>query len=266
MEYKDFLRDSLDARAETERGVRSRMAEAVNCHTAYVSQVLNGSAQFSLEQSELIARFFQLNKDETSYLLLLVQYDRAGTVTLKAHFKLQLKELAKKQLVLKDRLEFKKSLSREDQSLFYSSWQYGAIHILVSVPGCHTEKGISKYLKIPVSKVVEILNFLMNVGLVVKENGQYSIGASHIHLEHDSPMIAKHHSNWRIKAIQSLDEVHANDLHYSSVITCSLEDSVKIKTALVRAIDEVRTIVRPSKDEGGFAYCLDFFGLKNEIE
>lgn len=268
MDYKAFMRDSLEVRSRelNERGVRSRLAEAVKCHTAYVSQVLNGDAQFSLEQAELIARFFQLNKDEATYLLLLVQYDRSGTTTLKAHFEFQLKELAKKQLVLKDRLEFKKSLSREDQATFYSSWQYGAIHILVSVPGCNTEKGIAKYLNLPISKVIDILNFLVSVGLVVKVEGRYSIGTSHIHLEHDSPMISKHHSNWRVKAIQSLDEVHSNDLHYSSAITCSEEDAVKIKTALIRAIDEVRAIVRPSKDEGGFVYCLDFFGLKSDRE
>jgi len=79
-------------------------------------------------------------------------------------------------------------------------------------------------------------------------------------------MIAKHHSNWRIKAIQSLDETHQNDLHYSSVITCSFDDSVKIKMALIQAIDEIRKIVRPSEDEGAYAYSLDFFGLKNNEE
>jgi hypothetical protein len=55
-------------------------------------------------------------------------------------------------------------------------------------------------------------------------------------------------------------------LHYSSAITCSEEDAIKIKGALVRAIEEVRGIVKPSKDEGGFVYSLDFFGLKADRE
>ncbi|MGE3610452.1 MAG: TIGR02147 family protein [Bacteriovoracaceae bacterium] len=260
--YKEFLRDSLEARGQ-ERGIRSRLAEAVSCHTAYVSQVLNGHAHFSLEQAELITRFLNLNSEETQFFLLLVQYDRAGTPNLKIHFEKQLQEIKNKQLILKDRLEFKRTLSREDQATFYSSWHYGAIHVLVSVPGCHTERGIAEYLNLPLAKVVDVLNFLVSVGLVTKSEGRYSIGTSHIHLEHDSPMISKHHSNWRMKAIQSLDHVKTNDLHYSSVITCSLEDSQKIKTVLIQAIDEVRAIVKPSKDEGGFVYCLDFFGLRD---
>jgi hypothetical protein len=65
-----------------------------------------------------------------------------------------------------------------------------------------------------------------------------------------------------MRAIQSLDETQGESLHYSSVITCSEEDTLKIKNALAKAIDEVRGIVKPSKDEAAFAYSLDFFPLK----
>lgn len=261
-DYKTYLREHFNRRRDQEKGLRSRLAEAVRCHAAYVSQVLNGDAHFSLEQTELVAKFLTLNKSETGYLLLLVQHARAGTVTLKAHFETLMKELAAKQLVLKDRLEFNKSLNREEQATFYSSWHYGAVHVLVSVPGCHQEKGIAKYLNIPVSKVVEVLEFLLRVRLVAKTDAGYTIGNGRIHLEHDSPMISKHHTNWRLKAVQALDTGEPADLHYSSVITCAEADAPKIKAALVRAIEEVRAIVRPSKDEAGYAYCLDFFGLK----
>ena len=267
-DYKSYLIDALNARAEEheERGVRSRLAEAAKCHTAYVSQVLNGRAHFSLEQAELVSRFLGHSKDEAAFLLLLVQHNRAGTATLKVHFDEQLKSLAEKQLVLKNRLEFQKTLGREDQATFYSSWHYSAVHVLVSVPGCNTERGIAKYLNLPIPKVTEILDFLQSVGMVTKNEGRYTVGTSHTHLEHDSPMITKHHTNWRMKAVQSFDESALNDLHYSSVITCSQEDSLKIKTALIRAIEEVRAIVKPSKDEAGFAYCLDFFHLKPNRE
>ena len=262
--YKDYLKAALEARSREERGIRTRLAEAINCHTGYVSQVLNGNAHFSLEQSDLITRFLELNKDESAYLLLMVQFDRAGTKSLQDHFQNQMKEMVKKNLVLKNRLDFQKSLSREDQATFYSAWYYGAIHVLVTVPGVNTPKAISQYLNLPLNKVNEVLTFLQKVGLIVEKEGRLVIGPSHIHLEDDSPMISKHHSNWRMKAINAMDEVHVHDLHYSSVITCSEEDSVKIKSVLVKAIEEVRAIVRPSKEEGAFAYCLDFFGLNSK--
>jgi uncharacterized protein (TIGR02147 family) len=265
-DYKAYLREELHLRGQAGagRGERSRLASAIHCHTAYVSQVLNGEAHFSLEQAELVSRFLSHGKDEAAYFLALVQFNRAGTVTLKAHFEEQMRALAGRQTVLKNRLEFKRTLSREDQMIFYSSWHYGAIHVLVSLPGCNDERGIARYLNLPLSRVSEILDFLTSVGLVMKKEGRYFVGTSHIHLEHDSPMISKHHTNWRMKTVQSLDSSKSEDLHYSSVITCAQEDSPKIKAALLHAIDEVRGIVKPSKDESAFAYCIDFFGLSSE--
>jgi uncharacterized protein (TIGR02147 family) len=262
MDYKDYLRDVLEARAENKRGERSKLAAFVGCHTAYVSQVLNGNPNFSLEQAEMINRFLGHSKDQSLFLLFLVQFARAGTASLRKTFEDQLQALKEKQFVLKDRLEFKKSLSREDQVTFYSSWHYGAVHVLVSVPGCHTERGMSEYLGLPVERVAEILQFLMGVGLVVRKEGNYRIGTTHIHLESDSPMISKHHTNWRLQAIRSLDHLSKKDLHYSSVITLSKTDADQAKEILVKAIEKVRAVVKASKDEEGFCYAIDFFGLR----
>lgn len=260
-DYKAYLRDWLERPGGSSRGERTRLAEAVRCHNGYVSQVLNGAAHFSLEQAEAINHHLGHGKDQGGYFLLLVQAARAGTPGLRAHFTEQMKALVEKQFVLKDRLKFQKTLTREDQATFYSSWHYGAIHVLVSVPGCHTEKGISDYLGLPLTKVTAVLDFLTSVGLIARKDGRYEIGARHIHLENDSPMISKHHTNWRLQAIHSLDRARQGDLHYSSVITASHEDSVRIREILVRAIEEVRGVVRQSRDEGAFSYAIDFFGL-----
>lgn len=254
--YKAYLTDVL---AQRSRGERSRLAEFIRCHSGYVSQVLNGDAHFSLEQAEQVNLFLGHSQNQSSYFLLLVQYDRAGTLSLKQHFAVQMKELIEKQFVLKNRLQFKRSLSREDQAIFYSSWHYGAVHVLVSVPGCNTVQGISDYLALPISRVSEIVQFLLSVGLIIQRGDRFEVGTSHIHLENDSPMIAKHHTNWRMQAIQSLDHQRPEDLHYSSVITASYEDSSKIREIMVKAIEDIRAVVRPSKDEAGFCYALDFF-------
>ncbi|MBI3543402.1 MAG: TIGR02147 family protein [Deltaproteobacteria bacterium] len=262
-DYKEYLREALTARSEAKRGERSRLAAFVGCHTAYVSQVLNGNAHFSLEQAERINRFLGHTKEQSLCLILLIQYARAGTKTLKDLFQEQLQALREKQFVLKNRLEFKKTLTREDQAIFYSSWHYGAIHVLVSVPGCHTERGMSEYLGVPVERIAEILQFLVSVGLVARtQDGHYTIGTSHIHLEHDSPMISKHHINWRLQAIQSLDRPPGKDLHYSSVITASRADADVIREILVKAIENVRAVVKKSEDQEGFCYAIDFFGLR----
>jgi uncharacterized protein (TIGR02147 family) len=257
-DYKTYLVKQLE-----KRGERNRLATALRCHNGYISQVLKGSAHFSLEQAEIVNEFLGHTKDQANYFLLMVQYARSGTKSLREHFSEQMSALGEKQFVLKDRLRYQKVLSREDQVTYFSSWHYGAVHVLVSVPGCHTASGISEYLGLPLEKVREILGFLESLALVKSEGKRYGIGPTSIHLEKDSSMIAKHHTNWRLKAIQSLDSQNREDLHYSSVITASVDDSVKIREVMVRAIEEIRRLVRESPNEASYSYALDFFSMKN---
>lgn len=266
-DYKAFLKRALDLREAQGRGQRSLLAKAAKCHTAYVSQVLNGPAHFSLEQADRINRFLGHSPSESNFFLTLIQFNRAGTPTLRQHFQEQLQILAEKQLNLRDRLQATSRLSEEDHVKFYSSWHNAAVHVLVSVPGCNTAEGISRYLGLPLSVVQDTLAYLESVGLVTRTKGlQYGIGKSHLHLDASSPMISRHHTNWRLQALRSLEVPRASDLHYSSVITASVEDSIRIREVLVKAIEQIRPIVRASKDEGAFSYCLDFFGLDRRPE
>ena len=262
-DYKVFLRDSLKNRGE--RGIRTRLAEAAQCHTAYVSQTLNGSTHFNLEQGERIAQFLGLSPEQTVFFLLLIQLCRAGTPALRRIFEKQIADELARKLVLKNRLEFKRTLSRENQTVYYSSWHHSAIHVLVSVPDCHTADGIAEYLGLPSKRVAEVLQFLISLGLVARKGSKFEIGTSHIHLDSESPLISKHHTNWRMRAVESLDLPREQDLHYSSVITASRDDSVKIRATLVKAIEEIRTMVKESGNEEGFCYSLDLFSLRKPL-
>jgi len=72
-------------------------------------------------------------------------------------------------------------------------------------------------------------------------------------------MISKHHTNWRMQAIQSFEKENESDLHYSSVITIAEDDIPRVREALIKAVEKVREIVRPSQDEAVLCYALDLF-------
>jgi hypothetical protein len=82
-----------------------------------------------------------------------------------------------------------------------------------------------------------------------------------IHLGTDSPLLAKHHSNWRVKAIQSLDHAHPENLNYSSVVSIAHRDAQEVRNILLQAIEKIRAVVRPSTEEGVYCYCLDLFKI-----
>jgi uncharacterized protein (TIGR02147 family) len=261
-DYKTYLEAAISAQPKGGRGVRMALAKAMGSPVSHISQVLNGKSHLSLEQAEGVNGFFGHTQDEALFFFLLVQMGRAGTPALRSRLSKQLQHILEKRLVLKDRLGVK-SLSKEDQMEFYSSWIYGAVHVMLTIPKFQTKEALSKYLGISPTRTAEILQFLLSIGLAQQnQKGRWEVGMARIHLGSDSPLISKFHSNWRIKAIQSLDKDNASEgLHYSSAISVSEADFMKIKELLVRHIEEIKQIIRDSPAEGVHSFNLDFFRI-----
>ena len=90
---------------------------------------------------------------------------------------------------------------------------------------------------------------------------RYSIGKARIHLGADSPLIARHHINWRLQAMRALEKGERENLHYSSSVSISHEDFSKIREILVRAIESVKEVVRPSPEEKAACFAMDWFEI-----
>jgi uncharacterized protein (TIGR02147 family) len=259
--YKPFLRDQL-GKTGARTGRKSAFAKAIGCHTAYVSKVLNGDADFSSEQGLSAAQFLELGEEETQYFLLLLQKARAGTRDLKLYTQKQIIQLLERRQNIKRRLQIKQSVSAEAQNRYYSSWHYIAIHMSLTIKRYQTPKAISDYLKIDLHKVDSVLEFLLENGLASLENGLYKVGPTQIHLGKESSNIYKHHTNWRMRATHALDNISRDDnLHYSVVYTLSKRDALILKERLVEVIKQnIETIV-PSPEEATFCNTIDFFEL-----
>jgi uncharacterized protein (TIGR02147 family) len=260
-EYKIYLQALLSSRPKNGRGEKSRWAEALRCHTAYISQILNGNAHLSLEQAAQLSKYLGDQAAETHFFLLLVQNARAGTPMLREYFSAQIHEARQNSRVLKNRLTFQRALSIEEQVIYYSSWHFAAVHVSLSIPELQSKEALSRRLKLPIKKISEVVEFLLSTGLAVQKGDRLQIGENSIHLGADSPMVLKHHANWHMQAIAQLDRTQPEDLHYSSVVTLSRKDLPKIRATLVKAIEEVRTSVRESKEEITVCYMANLFAL-----
>lgn len=259
-DYKSYLNTSLDTFG---KGSRAKLAAAANCQAGYITHVLGGNAHFSHEQAESINHFLGHSEEQGHYFILLVSYGRAGTDALRRYYKKQLDGLRENRSVLKNRVQFQKTLSLEDQAFFYSSWHYAAVHVAVSLPGCNSEKGLSAYFGLSMQRIGEIVEFLEKVGLIIREGTKLKVGLSRVFLGSDSPLISKLHTNWRLEAIKSLDRYTEKDLHFSSAFTASYKDVAQIREMMIECIEQIRAVIKPSKDEGCFVYGLDLFKIGN---
>lgn len=171
-DYKAFISHLERERSHISRGFRSRLADAVGCNNAFISQVLNSHANFSLEQALRICGHFELQAQEERYFLLLVDYARAGTPALRKYFKNLLDEIREQYLNIKGRVKEQATLTPESQATYYSQWYYSAIHMIVTVPHFRTIREIAKSLKLNTGLVEKVVTFLLSCGLLIEKNGE----------------------------------------------------------------------------------------------
>ncbi len=205
--------------------------------------------------------FLGHDKNESEYFFCLVQLARAGTQKLKTRFQEQQTQLLNRRALLRERIEIKERLTELDQLKYYSAWYYAAIHILVTIPNFQTKAKICERLNLNLETVTNALTFLVESGLVAQDGQSFLPGVVRLFLGGDSPMISKHHTNWRVRAIDSLDKGVETDLHYSTVISISKTDASAIKEHLMKSVETARSTIKVSKEEELLCLNLDFFRI-----
>jgi uncharacterized protein (TIGR02147 family) len=258
-DYRAYLKDFIALKDGKSRGYKSYLAEQIGCQRTFISQVLNGDAHFNIEHGDAIGRTFGLADEEIDFLLLLILYGRAGTVQLRGRLMNQMKSIREARSILKNRLKEKDTLSLKDKMEYYSSWLYGAIRVLLTIPQYQSREAVERYFKVPKTQINAVLDFLLSRNLIAEKAGQLLATEKYMHLGNDLKLVAKHHTNWRMRAIQSFDFEQKTDLHFSAVYSFSREDVEKLRDTWVQAIENMRKTVKNSKEECLYSICLDFF-------
>lgn len=244
------------------RGTKAKLAEAAECQPTYISQVLHGKAHLSPEQAERIIRYLRLSQEEAQFFMLLLSKDRAGTSELKKFYLAQIEERIVRRMNVVNRLGANNALTEEQHAVYYSSWQYLAIHMALTIPELRTREALAQHFNIGLERIDKILEFLVQTGLATPDKNTYTTGVQVIRLGKDSPHIVKHHSHWRQQSIESLEKETPRDLHYSATVTLSSMDVLRIKERILEHIKENVDVIRASPAEEVYVYNLDFFSLK----
>jgi uncharacterized protein (TIGR02147 family) len=231
------------------RGEYRRISEALAMHTTLVSQVFNGKKCLTEEQAANLCSYMGLNSLERDYFLKLVQIERAGSSHLKDIFVSHLKQIRKQAQEIKNRVPESKELSEQDRALFYSSWQYSLIRLLTTLKGLQTAEEISRHLDLSLSRVQEVLSFLVSRGLCTYRDGLYSRTNQNTHVESHSALSVRHHQNWRTKALAMLETSSIENLSFTAPVTIAKKDVAKVKEILLETISQISKVVEDSPSE-----------------
>lgn len=260
-DYKAFVVSLIEESPNGGRGLRRQLGEFIGCQVAYVSHVLAGERHFSPEQAEATARFFALREDESEFFGMLVDLQRAGTLALRRLLQKRIDMRRGEHREIKKRIRIARAISPADQAQYYSSWQYQAIHTLLTIPEFRTAAAIATRLQVSLERVRAILSFLLEKGLIKETPSGYLPTETQIHLPRTSPLISKLHSNWRVRTLSALDHARDNDYHYSGLVTLSPDDVTKVREILTKALSQAADVIRPSAEEKICVLAMDFFEL-----
>jgi uncharacterized protein (TIGR02147 family) len=263
-DYRKFLKAKIEEFPNSGHGKMSEISRAIGVHPTLVSQVIKGHKELSSDQIVLVAKFFGLTDLETEYLCMLLSYNRAGNSASKKFFKEKLLSVRSKSKNLSERVTKDRELSEEQKAIYYSDWTYAAICQAVALERVRTVEDVVSFLNLPKERVVECVEFLMAVGLVLKEGSSFINGVATLHLQKSSPWIKSHHCNWRQKAIENFSKQSDEDLHYSAPLTLSQKDAQKLHERFIKVIEEMRSVVDPSPSEEFFCLNIDWFKVCKE--
>jgi uncharacterized protein (TIGR02147 family) len=243
------------------RGRRTELAKYLGCQTSYLSLVFTERGHFSLEHALKTSEFLGHTSQEKKYFMLMVQKDRAGSTDLKQFYQTELQQLSVKRNEVKERINIHTKLTIADETIYYSVWFHSAIHVLCAFSEFDTAEKIANRLKLDLRTVKNSLAFLMKRGFIKKNGISYGMGSTRIHLASGSPMLPRHHANWRVRAINSVDREKHADLHYSGILGISKKDVVRLKDKLLLLLQEFEPILKNSTIEEPVVLLLDLFSL-----
>lgn len=259
-DYRDLISSVLANKHG--RGSKVRLANELNCQPGYISQVLTKSKiHFSPENIIKISEFLELNLTESEFLLNLLYKERAGSKSLRDFYERKILQVQNEQLQIDKQIKISSDLDEAVKATYYSHWAYCAIHMLVSIEAYQRVDLIAQKLNLKLEFTQKILDFLVDKSLISKKGKQYSIGTTRIHLTMNSPLVKSHHQNYRHKAMIALEEENDYNFNYSSVMTLSKADALKIRELVIKLILSKDKILIPSENEDIICLNLDLFKL-----
>jgi uncharacterized protein (TIGR02147 family) len=258
-DYRKYTVARLKTMPNKGRGQSLKLSRHIGVHTSLISQVLKGYKDWSLDQAFGVCDFLGLNDSETKIYMNLVESERASRKSYREFLIRERNTIRKKSQDVRSRITEASELNDEQKGVFYSHWYFSAIRILTSLKGIKSAEKIADCLGLDIATVRYALDFLVRVKLCKYENSEFKMGPNRTHVSHDSPFVSRHHTNWRLKGIEMMNEPSELRLNFTSPMSLSRKDALEIRWMLLAFIQSVSSKIDPSPPEVPYCLNIDWF-------
>lgn len=247
---------------EARWGQMTRAAEFLGCQVSFLTRVMKDKLQLTRDHAFNLADYLNLNTEEKTYFLTLVDFERAVDPKYKINLKQTLTELKQKNESIAERTDRKNLTLEVFKANYFSNWIYTAIHFLVSLPNFQKIEPIAARLNLKKSIVKKHMQDLEDQGLVESvKSDHWKFKSGNFHITKNSPLVVLHHQNWRTRAVIDAQDYSNDSIHFTAVYTLSEHDALKLKEMMLEFISSANRIVGPSENEECVAICCDLFKI-----
>jgi uncharacterized protein (TIGR02147 family) len=259
--YDAFIRDWIQSHPREGFGLITKIAKHLKTHPSIISLVVRGEKHLTFDQAGDFCDFAELADSESEFFLTLFQIGRSSKPSLIRRLKRKIERMRDEQFHLENRIQSPEYIDESITQTFYSKWYYSGIKNLAALEGINTTSEIAKWLHLDEELVDEVVNFLLAHGICQKKDGQLSAGLQITHLTSKDPLVYRHHTNWRLKALDSLgsNDFSSDHRHITAPVSLSNEDFQEVKKLLVETVQKITEIVKSSPSEKVACLNIDWF-------
>jgi uncharacterized protein (TIGR02147 family) len=243
---------------QNSRGYKALLANAAGCQRSFLSLVLTGKHILTQEHGIGLATYWGMTSVERDFFLQLINFERAGTEALRNFYQERIDSLRKGANDLATRFQVD-SLPLETMSIYYSTWLYPAVHMLLTVPSYQTTSSLSERLKLPTTTIKGVLDTLVKLGIIEESSKRFETIKKVVHLPKNSPLNQTNHGNWRQYSVNKSVFSTETDVHYTAVYSLSNRDKYRLQNLILEFIERTRQLVAPSAEEDVVAVLIDYF-------
>lgn len=257
--YRSYLDSWIENLGDKAFGAKGKMARHMGISSSLFSQIMKEDKELTPDQASDLIDFLGLNELESDYFALLVEHSRAGNPRYRIRLKTKMDKLKSEATKVSRRVQRSTELTDTQRAVLYSSWIYSGILNLIAVPSFSNANSLANHLKIDEAQVRRALQFLIEHGLCKDEGGHLTYGPASTHVDADSPFVNKHHQNWRIKGLQTMESKNPSHLFFTAPMSLSIQAADEIRANILQFIQSTMTIVGPSPSEKVTCLNIDWF-------
>ncbi len=264
MDYRSALKELVTERKrlDSKFGFHS-LADAARIQRPYMSKVISGKAELSLDQMFLITESLSLDAERVEFLELLLNYSRCGVLIRKKRLKNQIEEISLSKRTSDANLKSKvvTSNSSHDLSLYYLKHWTQLVHVALSIPRYSKDpKLLAEVLGINSQDMQKILEDLRSLDLIYSNGNELVPKDGHLHLNKNSVLFQAWKTQIRFAGMQrqaSLSD--SSSYSFTAVFSATEEARKKVHAKFLEFLKEFETEVRDADSQNVYQIAFDLF-------